>query len=132
MDTAQPHLSHRRAMGADALVLMGRFCIAALFVTGAAQKIYAPEIVRQMLAAHHWVEFLIWPAVALNLFGAIFLVTGFLLVPTALILASYCMVTSIFHFLPDDPWQMSIFVKNWAIAGGLLILAAAELRAPRG
>lgn len=132
MATYPPHLSHRRILGADALVLMGRFCIAALFVTGAAQKIYAPEVVQQMLAAHDWFEIMIWPAVAVNLFGAIFLVTGFFLTPTALVLAVYCMATSVFHFLPDDPWQMSIFVKNWAIAGGLLTLAAAELREPRG
>ncbi|APE44240.1 DoxX protein [Sulfitobacter alexandrii] len=111
---------------------MGRFCISALFVTGAAQKIYAPGVVEGMLAAHGWPEALIWPAVVLNLVGALLLVTGFFLVPTALILAVYCMATSIFHYLPDDPWQMSIFVKNWAIAGGLLSLAAAEMREPHG
>jgi putative oxidoreductase len=33
-------------------------------------------------------------------------------------------MTSWFHLLPDDPWQMSIFVKNRAIAGGLLVLAS--------
>jgi len=27
--------------------------------------------------------------------------------------------------LRADPWQVTIMVKNWAIAGGLLILAAA-------
>lgn len=30
-----------------------------------------------------------------------------------------------FHFVPSDPWQMSIMIKNWAIAVGCLILAAA-------
>ncbi|HSF65174.1 MAG TPA: DoxX family protein, partial [Paracoccaceae bacterium] len=44
--------------------------------------------------------------------------------PVALALAGYCAVTSLFHWIPGDPWQMSIFVKNWAIAGGCLILAA--------
>jgi putative oxidoreductase len=29
------------------------------------------------------------------------------------------MVTSVFHFLPEDGWQMSIFVKNPAIGGGV-------------
>ena len=42
----------------------------------------------------------------------------------ALLAAAYSAVTSFFHFLPDDPWQMSIFVKNWVIAGGFLMLAA--------
>lgn len=41
------------------------------------------------------------------------------------VLAAYCLATSVFHWpLRADPWQVSIMVKNWAIAGGLLILAA--------
>ena len=40
--------------------------------------------------------------------------------PVALGLAAYCGVTSVFHLIPSDPWQMSIFVKNWSIAGGCL------------
>ena len=43
----------------------------------------------------------------------------------ATLLAVYCGFTSIFHFIPADPWQMSIFVKNWAIAGGCLCLGVA-------
>jgi putative oxidoreductase len=42
--------------------------------------------------------------------------------------AAYCAATSLFHLQPQDGWQMSIFVKNWAIAGGLLSLAAAHRR----
>jgi putative oxidoreductase len=67
---------------------------------------------------------LIWPACALNALGAVGLVLGPGIRVWALLLAGYCMVTSLFHFLPADGWQMSIFVKNWAIAGGLLVLAA--------
>jgi len=44
------------------------------------------------------------------------------------LLAAYCVVTSVFHFIPSDGWQMSIFIKNWAIAGGLLALSAAHSR----
>ena len=44
----------------------------------------------------------------------------------ALVAAGYCALTSLFHFLPQDGWQMSIFVKNWALAGGFLVLAAAR------
>jgi putative oxidoreductase len=43
----------------------------------------------------------------------------------ALVLAAYCIFTSWFHWrLHADPWQVTIMVKNWAIAGGLCILAA--------
>ena len=48
-----------------------------------------------------------------------------LTVAWALVLALYCIGTSWFHWqLRADPWQVTIVVKNWAIAGGLLILAA--------
>jgi putative oxidoreductase len=43
----------------------------------------------------------------------------------AAVMAFYCLFTSYFHWqLRADPWQVTILVKNWAIAGGLLILAA--------
>ena len=51
-------------------------------------------------------------------------VSIYLVALAAAALAAYCAVTSLFHFIPDDSWQMTIFVKNWAIAGGLLVLAA--------
>ena len=62
------------------------------------------------------------------------LIAGRRLWEWGLALAAYCALTSVFHLVPDDPWQMSIFVKNWAIAGGCLCLAAAHApdeRAPR-
>ncbi len=51
-------------------------------------------------------------------------IVGVWLGPVAASLALHGMVTSGFHLQPDDAWQMSIFVKNWAIAGGCLVLAA--------
>ena len=50
---------------------------------------------------------------------------GWRVAPWALALAVYAAATSVFHLRPDDPWQMTIFVKNWAIAGGCLALAVA-------
>ena len=53
------------------------------------------------------------------------LLVGSAVVVEGLALAAYCGATSLFHYVPSDPWQMSIFVKNWAIAGGCLALYAA-------
>jgi len=58
--------------------------------------------VDSLLAAYRWP---VWPALVFDL-------------------GAYCAVTSLFHYIPGDPWQMSIFVKNRAIAGGCLVLAA--------
>ena len=111
-------------MTADLATLIGRILIAALFLGGAAQKTADPATVEGLLAAHHWPIWLVWPALLFNLGAGLALVLGLWVRPVALVLAAYCAVTSLFHFIPGDGWQMSIFVKNWAIAGGLLTLAA--------
>jgi putative oxidoreductase len=104
--------------------LLGRWLIALLFLGGAAQKLFDPTEVQALLLAQGWPAWLVWPALAFNLIAGVALVLGIAVRPVAVLLAAYCAVTSLFHFLPDDPWQMTIFVKNWAIAGGCLVLAA--------
>ncbi|MGL5012015.1 MAG: DoxX family protein, partial [Paracoccaceae bacterium] len=80
--------------------------------------------VEGLLAGMGLPEWLVWPALVFNLLAGIALIAGVQVRAVAAALAGYCMVTSVFHLIPDDPWQMSIFVKNWAIAGGCLVLAA--------
>lgn len=109
---------------ADFLNLVGRVLIAALFLGGAWQKVSAPAPVRGMLESIGLPAAFVWPLAAFNLIAALALVVGPGVQGWALVLAAYCMATSWFHLIPADPWQMTIFVKNWAIAGGLLILAA--------
>jgi putative oxidoreductase len=108
----------------DVLTLIGRILIATLFLAGAAQKTSNPAAVEALLAAHNWPLWLIWPAGVFNLGAGLALVLGLWTRPVAFALAVYCAVTSLFHYIPGDGWQMSIFVKNWAIAGGCLVLAA--------
>ncbi len=113
-------------MHAPSLALLGaRLLVAQLFLLGTAQKWLDPSAVEGLLAGRGLPEWLIWPALAFNLAGGAMLALGIWTRPVALLLAAYCGVTSIFHFIPGDGWQMSIFVKNWAVAGGCLALAAA-------
>lgn len=106
------------------LALLGRILLAGLFLGGFAQKLGDPAPAQALLAARGWPLWLIWPAALYNLAAGGAVMFGVLTRPVAATLALYCMVTSLFHFLPGDPWQMTIFVKNWAIAGGCLMLAA--------
>ena len=109
----------------DALNLMGRLLIALLFLGGAAQKWLDPAPASQMMASIGLPPGMIWPVAAFNLCAAIGLICGPGVRYWALALAAYCLFTSYFHFqLRADPWQLTIMVKNWSIAGGLLILAA--------
>ncbi len=108
----------------DLTLFVGRLLIAQLFLLGAVQKLSNPEPAMGLLAEWGLPTGLIWPALAFNLLAGLCLVLGIATRSFAAALAAYCAVTSVFHFIPADPWQMSIFVKNWAIAGGALVLAA--------
>jgi putative oxidoreductase len=109
----------------DAALLAARLLVAQLFLLGAAQKGFSPVEVRGLLAGMGWPVWLVWPALAFNLAAGLALVLGWRVREVAALAAAYCAVTSIFHWIPADPWQMTIFVKNWAVAGGCLALAAA-------
>lgn len=106
----------------------GRYLLAILFGAGAIQKAVDSGPAQALLTGFGLPEWLVWPALAFNAATAGLLSAGKFLRPTGLALALYCVATSIFHFVPSDPWQMSIMIKNWAIAGGCLILAAASVQ----
>lgn len=106
-------------------LLLARLLIAALFAGGTLQKLTDPAPVETMLDGIGLSSALIWPVTTANAAAALALVLGICVRPVAFMLAIYCGVTSYFHWIPDDPWQMSIFVKNWAIAGGCLALMVA-------
>ncbi|QQA44470.1 DoxX family protein [Pelagovum pacificum] len=109
----------------DMMNLAGRVLIALLFLGGALQKVGDPGPVEEMIASLGLPGWLVWPVALFNLAAAVCLVLGPRVTAWALLLAGYCIFTSWFHWqLRADPWQVTIVVKNWAIAGGLLILAA--------
>lgn len=108
----------------DLAVMIGRGLIAALFIGGAIQKALDPDPAMTLLAGSGLPTFLVWAALGFNAVAGIMVLCGWVVRPLALMLAVYCAITSLFHLIPEDPWQMSIFVKNWAIAGGCLVLAA--------
>ena len=89
----------------DFTTFLGRLLLAALFMAGAVQKALDPSPAQALLAGQGWPIWLIWPALAFNAAGAAALILGVALRPAAAALAAYCAVTSLFHFIPDDPWQ---------------------------
>lgn len=106
-------------------LLAARILIAALFLGGAVQKGVSPTEVMDLLAGKGLPTWLVWPALVFNALATVGLVMGIGVRPLGFALAAYCGFTSIFHYIPSDAWQMTIFVKNWAIAGGCLALAVA-------
>lgn len=109
----------------DGLNLIGRCLIALLFLGGAVQKVTDPAPVVAMLGSIGLPGGLVWPVAGFDLVAALGLILGPGVEIWALVLALYCLFTSYFHWqLRADPWQVTIMVKNWSIAGGLLVLAS--------
>ncbi|MET3551748.1 putative oxidoreductase [Burkholderia sp. 567] len=111
----------------SAIPLMGRTLIAAIFFISGFGKLMAPD------ATMAYIGSLGLPAPALGLIGALvlelagatLLVIGYKTRVVALLLAGYAVVTAlIFHHALADQNQMFHFLKNLAMAGGLLQVVA--------
>ncbi len=110
---------------ADAVALVGRLLLAALMIGGTVQKLTSPADAQALLALAALPGWLIWPAALFTAIAGIGLALGIHTRALALLAAAYCIATSYFHWLlGDDPWQITIAIKNWVIAGGYLMLAA--------
>ena len=125
----------------NAALFVARLLIGALLLGGAVQKAVSPGDAGGLLVGLGLPYALVWPALVYDALAGLALWLGIAVRPVAVTAAAYCALTSFFHLnlvlTTGDPWQMTIFVKNWAIAGGCLALAVAgsgalALRADRG
>lgn len=108
----------------DTLALVGRLLLASLMLAGTLQKIVDPSGAGELLALAGLPLWLLWPAGIFTTIAGLGIAFGIYVRPLAIAAAGYCIVTSYFHYLIGDPWQMTIVFKNWTIAGGYLMLAA--------
>lgn len=70
-------------------------------------------------------DILAWPVVALEIAAGIMILTGFFSRYASLALAVFCITAAvIFHSELGDRIQFILFAKNFAIAGGLLMIVA--------
>ncbi|GAB5463805.1 DoxX family protein [Hoeflea alexandrii] len=68
----------------------------------------------------------VWLVIALEILGGIAILLGFFTRYAAWALAAFCVASGYLgHFQPEDQMQMTSFMKNLAMAGGFLALAAA-------
>lgn len=106
---------------------IGRALLAAIFLISAVGKLAAPAATMGYIAAMG----LPFPALGLagavgvELIGGLLLVIGYQARLTALALAAFSIVTGlVFHSAVGDQNQMIHLLKNFAMAGGLLQVAA--------
>lgn len=112
---------------ANLLGAIGRILIAALFIFSAYGKISAPEATQGYIASvglpFPLLSYLV--AIIVELGGGILLLIGYQTRSTSIVLAAFTVVTAlVFHIDFGDQNQMANFLKNFAVAGGLLQMAA--------
>lgn len=104
--------------------LVGRVLIGLLFLLAGLGKLGGMEGFTGYLASGGLPAFLAWPAVIFEIAVGALLIVGYQTRIVALATAAFCVVAGVlYHFAPADQMQMAMFLKNLAIAGGLLMFA---------
>ncbi|HEY1136544.1 MAG TPA: DoxX family protein [Xanthomonadaceae bacterium] len=112
-------------MNASATTLAGRTALALIFVLSGAGKLAAYAATQQYMDSVGVPGALLPLVILAELGGGLALVAGLLTRTTATALALFSVVAAaLFHADFADQNQMIHFLKNIAMAGGLLVLAA--------
>jgi putative oxidoreductase len=105
--------------------LAGRILLALIFILSGIGKISDPAGTAGFMESMGVPGLLVWPTIALEILGGIAIVIGFQTRIAAFALAAFSIAAAvIFHHNFSDQMQMIMFLKNFSIAGGLLLLAA--------
>ena len=105
--------------------VFGRVFISALFLVEAVRKFFNPDISMMYMSEHGVPEFLFYPSLAFEFIIPLLLIAGYKVRIVASLLALFVVsVTLIFHthHIIADSMELTAFLKNLAIIGGLLII----------
>jgi putative oxidoreductase len=103
--------------------LISRILLGLIFVLAGFGKLMDPAGNAAYVQMGGLPGFMVWPAMALELLGGIALIVGFQTRLAALALAGFSLLAAVlYHNNFADQVQMIMFLKNLAIAGGLLQL----------
>lgn len=104
--------------------LLGRIMLALIFILAGIGKIQDPTGTAGYMQSMGVMGILVWPTIALEVLGGLALALGYKTRLAAFALAGFSILTAIiFHRNFGDQMQMIMFLKNIAMAGGLLLLA---------
>jgi putative oxidoreductase len=111
-------------------MIAARALVALLFVLGGIAKIVAPAPYLENMATHHVSGFLLPLVVALEICGGLAILIGWRVTIAAAALGAFCIAAAlIFHTDFSNKAEITIFLKDLAIGGGLLAMACAALQA---
>ncbi|MBL0897269.1 MAG: DoxX family protein [Reyranella sp.] len=112
--------------GNSSVLLVARCLVAGLFLWSGLGKFAGYDDSGLFVAQHSIMSMLLPVAIFVEILGAALLIIGFQMRFASLTLAGFCVVTALlFHANFIDRAQMFHFLKNFAIAGGLLALYVA-------
>ncbi|HEX5127654.1 MAG TPA: DoxX family protein [Rhodocyclaceae bacterium] len=105
--------------------LIGRILLAIIFILSGALKIKDQSGTISYMAIGGVPAILLWPTIAVELLGGLALAFGFQTRLAAFALAIFTIAAAVlFHTNFADPGQIANFLKNFSMAGGLLLLVA--------
>lgn len=104
--------------------LVGRVLIGLLFLLAGLGKLGDVSGFAGYVASGGLPAALAWPAVIFEIVAGLLLIIGYQTRIVALLIAAFCIVAGLlYHFAPADQMQMAMFLKNLAIAGGVVMYA---------
>ena len=104
--------------------LLGRIMLALIFIIAGVGKIMDPSGTVGYMQAIGLSSMLLWPTIVLEILGGIAIAVGYKTPLTAIALALFSIAAAVlFHSNFGDKMQVILFMKNIAMAGGLLLLA---------
>ena len=105
--------------------LISRIFISSIFLLSGYNKIVNYGNTVEWMEGFGIPGFLLWPAIVLEIVLPILIIIGYRTQISAILLAMFCIATAvIFHFDFADQMQTIAFLKNFALAGGFLFIAA--------
>jgi putative oxidoreductase len=112
--------------------IIGRALVALLFILAGAAKILNPAPFLHHMAEVGVPTFLLPAVIALELGGGLAILIGWRAREAAAALGVFCVLTAaIFHHQLSISAERTLFFKDLAIAGGLLVLAASAAASAR-
>ena len=106
---------------------IGRILLSSLFLIEGVRKFFFQEETIMYMEDYGVPEILFFPSIILEILFPILLIIGYKTRFSASIMALFTLtVALIFHTNFDNQMELIIFLKDFAIAGGFLIIAANE------
>ena len=103
--------------------LIGRIFLSVLFLIEGMNKIFNYESTIEYMENFNVPEYLAIPAIIVEILFPLLLIVGYQTKISALVLAIFTLATAlIFHTDFTNQMQLTSFLKNFAIAGGFLII----------